>query len=96
MVLATHGITRFRRHLVFLRPNIIVIYDELSAKQPVEWTWLLHSYNKMEKGEKENVVLAGNEVGRSRVDIYNSHQLKSYITNEFFSPAVNWKGRGGG
>lgn len=88
------GITRFRRHFVFLRPDIVIIYDELKAKTPVEWTWLLHSYNKMEKGENENVILGSNEVANSRVDIFNLQSLKNYITNEFFSPAVNWKKRG--
>lgn len=88
------GVTRFRRHFVFLRPNIVVIYDELQAKTPVEWTWLLHSYNKMVKGEKENVVFGSNEVVNSRVDIFNLQPLKNYITNEFFSPAINWKQRG--
>lgn len=88
------GITRFRRHFVFLRPNIIVIYDELKAKTPVEWTWLLHSYNKMEQGDKPNVILAHNEVANARVNIYTDEKAKSYITNEFFSPAVNWKNRG--
>lgn len=91
------GITRFRRHFIFLRPNIIVIYDELKAKRPVEWTWLLHSYNKMEKGDKENVIWGGqNEVADSRVDIFCQQPSRSYITDEFFSPAINWKNRGGG
>ncbi|MDL2214711.1 DUF4962 domain-containing protein [Dysgonomonas sp. OttesenSCG-928-M03] len=88
------GITRFRRHFVFLRPDIVIIYDELEAKAPVEWTWLLHSYNKMRKGESENVVLGENEVANSRVDVFNRLNLSSHITNEFFSPAINWKSRG--
>ncbi len=88
------GITRFRRHFVFLRPNIVVIYDELAARNPVTWTWLLHSYHKMEQGERENTVIGGNGVARSRVDIYSPQKLKNHLTNEFFSPAINWKGRG--
>jgi hypothetical protein len=33
----------FRRHVVLLRPNIVVIYDELAARSPVRFDWLLHS-----------------------------------------------------
>lgn len=36
------SLQRFRRHLLFLRPSLIVIYDELEAEQPVRWDWLLH------------------------------------------------------
>lgn len=88
------GVTRFRRHFVFLRPNIIVIYDELKAKEPITWTWLLHSYNKMQAGEKSGVIFGKNEVATSRVDIFNQQPLTSHITDQFFSPAINWKGRG--
>ncbi|WP_353332395.1 DUF4962 domain-containing protein [Bacteroides sedimenti] len=89
------GVTRFRRHFVFLRPDIVVIYDELRAKKPITWTWLLHSYNQMEKGEKENVIFGGNEVANSRVDLFCPYALNNNLTNEFFSPAINWKQRGG-
>lgn len=89
------GVTRFRRHFVFLRPNIVVIYDELAARNPVTWTWLLHSYNKMEKGDRENTIFGGNEVANSRVDVFSPFCLDNHLTNEFFSPAINWKKRGG-
>lgn len=36
-------LNRFRRHVVLLRPDKVVIYDELAADDPVEWQWLLHS-----------------------------------------------------
>ncbi|MBK7607960.1 MAG: hypothetical protein IPI18_12440 [Saprospiraceae bacterium] len=35
----------FRRHYIMLRPSIIIIYDELKADHPAEWTWLLHNDN---------------------------------------------------
>ena len=36
-------LTLYRRHLLMLHPNIVVIYDELEASEPVRWDWLLHS-----------------------------------------------------
>ncbi|NDW09644.1 DUF4962 domain-containing protein [Dysgonomonas sp. 520] len=88
-------IERFRRHMAFLRPNVIIIYDELEAQNPVKWTWLLHSYNQMTKGDKENTIFGQNRVAESRVDIFTPKKLTTEITNEFFSPAINWKNRGG-
>ena len=37
------GVTKFRRHLVMLRPNHVLIYDELEAKNPITWEFRLHS-----------------------------------------------------
>lgn len=34
---------KYRRHILLLHPNIVVIYDELEAERPVRWDWLLHS-----------------------------------------------------
>lgn len=34
---------KYRRHILLLHPNIVVIYDELEADKPVRWDWLLHS-----------------------------------------------------
>lgn len=36
-------LTKYRRHILLLHPNVIVIYDELEAKKSVSWDWLLHS-----------------------------------------------------
>lgn len=36
-------LTKYRRHIFMLHPNIIVLYDELEAKTDVSWEWLLHS-----------------------------------------------------
>lgn len=40
-------LNRFRRHLVLLRPNIVVVYDELGADEAVRFDWLLHSLLEM-------------------------------------------------
>ncbi|MCX7007712.1 MAG: DUF4962 domain-containing protein [Kiritimatiellaeota bacterium] len=37
------GVTRFRRHVVLLRPSHVLIYDELTAEKPITWTFQLHS-----------------------------------------------------
>ena len=33
----------YKRQVFMLRPNKIVVYDELSADEPATWQWLLHS-----------------------------------------------------
>lgn len=37
-------LSKYRRHVLMLHPdNIVVIYDELEATEPVTWEWMLHS-----------------------------------------------------
>ncbi|MCD0472370.1 DUF4962 domain-containing protein [Flavobacterium sp. JAS] len=43
------GVTRFRRHLVMLRPNYVLIYDELEAETAISWQFNLHSRRFMKQ-----------------------------------------------
>ncbi|MFB3829927.1 MAG: heparinase II/III family protein [Bryobacteraceae bacterium] len=36
-------LARFRRHLLFLKPDVVVISDDLRAKAPSRFEWLLHA-----------------------------------------------------
>src|SRR5262249_49167119 len=41
------GLKRFRRHLLLLRPSTVVVYDDLVADHDAEWSWLLHSMERI-------------------------------------------------
>lgn len=88
------GITRFRRHFLFLKPDVIVVYDELAARGPVAWTWLLHSHNPLLR-VSDNAVGASNGLAQGRMDLFTSGGLELNLTDRFFSPAINWKKRTG-
>lgn len=36
-------LNNYKRHIFLLRPNKVVIYDDLGADEAVTWQWLLHS-----------------------------------------------------
>lgn len=36
-------LNNYKRHIFMLRPNKVVIYDDLGADESVTWQWLLHS-----------------------------------------------------
>jgi hypothetical protein len=46
---AEAGLTRFHRHLLFLRPDIVVVVDDLQARSPAVFEWLLHAETAVEK-----------------------------------------------
>lgn len=73
---------RFRRHVVHSRPGIFVIYDDLVAKTPSTYQWLLHSFSKMnisgnristrrDHASMDVVVLLPEEVEISQTDKYD-------------------------
>lgn len=43
------GVTKFRRHLVMLRPGYVLIYDDLEAEKPITWEFRLHSRRWMKQ-----------------------------------------------
>lgn len=47
---------KYLRHIFFLDPNIVVIYDELEASKPVTWDWLLHSPTEFQINRTENIL----------------------------------------
>lgn len=84
----------FRRHIVELGgADLLFIYDELEAIEPIEWTYLLHTItNPMNvKEEKEMVhISAVNTNGISDAYLFAPEKLKVAQTDKFFYPAVNW------
>ena len=39
--------TGFRRHLLFLKPDILVVADDLAAQSPSRFEWLLHALHSI-------------------------------------------------
>ncbi|TNJ46032.1 DUF4962 domain-containing protein [Tamlana fucoidanivorans] len=86
------GITKFRRHLVFLRPNIIIIYDDLEANKPVDWNWLIHSKDNL-KYDK-NKVFTESKKGKGCLNLFSSQPFEFKVTDKFYAPAVDWLSNG--
>ena len=55
------GITKFLRHLIYLKPDIIVIIDELAAEKPAEFEWLLHTPGEIQIEDKGNILIKNND-----------------------------------
>ena len=84
------GMKRFRRHYVMLRPSTIIIYDELEADHPAEWTWLLHHDKGLEIDSDKKTIVAENELANAQVSLYSSTALDFIVTDTFSIPARNW------
>lgn len=69
-------LTLYRRHIFLLHPDKVVIYDEMEAKKPVRWDWLLHSPVPFSMGEQNSSNEQSSNGGlHSRHDHNSGHGL---------------------
>jgi hypothetical protein len=84
------GVKTFMRHYLMLRPGIIVIYDDLEADHPANWSWLLHNDTGLEVNEKAKSIKAQNEVGGAKATLFSSTDINFEVNTEFSIPVDNW------
>ena len=54
------GVRKFLRHVIYLKPEIIVIVDELSAIKPAKFEWLLHTPGEIQILDGDNILIKNN------------------------------------
>lgn len=90
-------VSMFRRHVIQLGgTGVYVIYDELEGKEPVAWSYLLHTTTlpmDVKRQSPEAVTVTGqNSVGGVSVaHLFSSAPVKEAVTDTFFCPPTNWK-----
>ncbi|XOV91633.1 MAG: DUF4962 domain-containing protein [Bacteroidota bacterium] len=82
------GLKVFRRHYLMVRPDVIIIYDELEADHAAEWSWLLH--NDMGFKVDRYEILAESEVTRAKISLFSSSAVEIQVTDQFSVPVDNW------
>ena len=84
------GMKVSKRHYLMLRPSVIVIYDELEADHPAEWSWLIHNDNKLTLDPLKKTILAKNEIVQAQVTLFSSSKTDFTLTDQFSVPVENW------
>jgi len=80
----------FERHLVFLPRNMVIIYDVLQARKESDWTFLLHTMDQPNLS-KEGLLTLKTAENYAEAFVTGSGTLKSSLTDQFFSPVVDFK-----
>lgn len=75
-------LNKYKRHLFMLRPNIVVVYDDLGADEPATWQWLLHS--EVEFDVKGNKLTTKFSDFISVAQIFSEQTPVITTTNEWF------------
>jgi len=86
-----HGMQRFIRHLVFLRPGLVVVYDELEARQDAVWSWLIHSIENMQLDVVTGIYTARVPGFTGQGRLFSEHPVRWTLTDKFDVPAVGFR-----
>lgn len=87
-----YGVVKSHRHLVMLKPNIIVIYDDLASEKPVEWSWLIHSLDEMKVNSQNQLFEVDISGKKASGNLWASLPVEMIPTDTFSVSAVNWRG----
>lgn len=76
---------KYRRHMLMLYPNILVIYDELEASAPTRWDWLLHSNTKFEIDQTAHTLTTSNATKGfvARTQLFSADDMTISQTDQF-------------
>ena len=87
-----HGVERFHRHLLMLDSTMILLYDDLEADHPAEWSWVLHSpLDHVEQTGDGRFTFESGKV-KSTVEVITSEDMGWDISDNYDTPAENWRG----
>ena len=88
-----YGLKKFDRHLVLLKPGIVVVYDELEAEKPVSWSWLIHSMKPTQVDTVQGQFNSRFEKSEGTGRLWSSQPITWALADTFDIPAVNVIGR---
>lgn len=82
----------FERHLVFIRPDIVVVYDVLESEQDCDWTFLLHTMKDQQPDiDGTGTLRVNTPLNSACVNVFGSSPVVASYTDQFFSPAIDFK-----
>lgn len=91
------GVKLYRRHMLQLDSNYVVLYDELEAVKPVKWTSQMHSPFMMDgktvSGASEQSFKLKTNLAHVTTTVYANTPLKLVLHDKYNFPAKNWKGK---
>jgi len=77
---------RCLRHVLFLRPGLFVVLDDLEAPAPARFDWLLHAIDKMQVDEAAGTVTAMRGGASLTVRLDCDAGLGFHLTDQFDTP----------
>ena len=84
-------LSRFVRHVVLVRPSLVVIVDDLAAPEPAQFQWLLHGSEKFQLDESSQTLISQRGDAEMEVHLLASTGLSFSQTNQWpMSPKTGY------
>ena len=80
------GIVRVARHFVFIRPDTIVILDDIKTREPASVQFLLHALNPFEIDHAGRTITAMNAPARATIHLLGEDPLGISQADQFSDP----------
>jgi len=79
-------LTKYDRHLVFCRPNLLVIYDDLEAKEAATFTLMLNSRSADCELTEDGYFHVRSRNGEGVAQVFASQNVSSEFSDEYVTP----------
>jgi hypothetical protein len=77
---------QYTRHVVYIRPDLYVLFDDLKADQPRNYSWLLHSYYAFDLTQPKQRIFLDAGTATLDVRLWSSSALDYSQTDQFAVP----------
>jgi len=76
-------LTRFRRHIVLVRPSLVCIVDDLESRQAADFQWLLHAAEELRLDESSQTLVSQRGDAQMEVHLITPGGFTFSQTNEW-------------
>ncbi|GEP97582.1 DUF4962 domain-containing protein [Chitinophaga cymbidii] len=87
------GLKKFRRHLLFLHPDVVIVYDDLEADHPASWDWYIHSMQSIAIDTSKDYFYCTLDDVSAAASFFSSQPVQWALADTFAVPAENWMQR---
>ncbi len=84
-------VKKFFRHIVLLKPNVVIVYDELEAEKDANWSWLIHSLNELKIDEANHTFSTTLPATTGVGYLFANQPVKWESADTADVPANNWR-----
>jgi hypothetical protein len=79
------ALDRFTRHILFAKPDLVLVYDQLDAPEPSTFEWRLHTPTPLEVKDPMDIRVRNGKAG-CRIAFLEPDGLRVTVTDEFDVP----------
>jgi len=77
------ALSKFDRHVLLVRPSLVIVVDDLEASNPAEFQWLLHALDEMTIDAESQTVITKRKGEKMEVRLFTPGGFRFHQTNDW-------------